>query len=386
MESVLEDVRPARPGVTHASRPGGRTGFLSDVIVELGFIDAEASARAVEEGRVNGKAVTDVLLDAELISEAQLSRATAELHGLDHVDLGTFDVDLDVARLISRSAARRYGAVPIAFEDDGTLLIALADPVDPLAVDDISVMTKSEVYPMVATPSSIDAVIEQLSDAPSGPPPEEEPQFESAHGRPEAEADPQPEPAAEPNPQPEPAAEPGPQPEPPAEAAPDVSPARSNSEMALMRQALADLAARVESFTAAPAAPAAPAEPSVSLEEHDDVLARLQDAERHASDADGALEQLADAERRASAADGALERLEEAERRSKDAEAALAEIRGERDQERLRHQKAEQELCAQIESAKESTRRLEQRLSNVLAVTAEIRAACEKLISAESPS
>ena len=413
MEPVLEDVRPARPGVTHPAQREGRPGFLSDVVVELGLVDAQTAEWAVEQGRVVGQAVPQVLLDAGLVSEDQLSRATAELHGLDHVDLGTFDVDLDVARLITKSAARRYGAVPIAFDDDGTLLIALSDPVDPLAVDDIAVMTKSEVHPMVASPSAIDAVIEKLHDAPSLQPPLEEPRIEPLIGRrPEPEQAATPQPAVSPVPaaMPEPPATPEPPAAPEPEPAPHPAPA-ANDEMAQMRQALADLAARVESFTAPPpetaapagtpepAEPVEPAEPSVSVEEHEGALSRLAEAEQRVNDAGGTLERLAEAERRAESAeaaavaaqrraqesDGAMERLTEAERRADESEAAIAEVRSERDQERLRHQQAEKELQAQLESAREAARRLEQRLSSVLAVTGEIRAACEKLVGPAEP-
>jgi hypothetical protein len=414
MEPVLEGVRPARPGVTSPAQREGRPGFLSDVVVELGLVDAQTAGWAVEQGRVVGQALPQVLLDAGLVSEDQLSRATAELHSLDHVDLGTFDVDLDVARLISKSAARRYGAVPIAFDDDGTLLVALSDPVDPLAVDDIAVMTKSEVHPMVASPSAIDAVVEKLHDAPSLQPPLDEPRIEPLIGRrPEPEQVATPQPVISPEaampqtpapPEPEPSAAVPLRPEP----APPAAPA-ANDEMAQMRQALADLAARVESFTAPPHEPAAPAgtperaepvepaERSVSVEEHEGALTRLAEAEHRVNDAGRTLERLADAERRAESAeaaavaaerraqesDGAMERLTEAERRAEEADAAIAEVRSERDQERLRHQHAEKELRGQLESAREAARRLEQRLSSVLAVTAEIRAACEKLIGPE---
>jgi len=385
MESSVQEVRPARRGITPPSQTEGRSGFLDDVIVELGFTDQQTAEWAVEQGRVVGQAVPDVLLEARILSEDQLSRATAELHGLDYVDLNDFDVEVDVARLISKSAATRYQAVPIAFDDTGTLLVALSDPVDPLAVDDIAVMTKSEVHPMVATKSSIDAVIEQLVDPPTLTPPLEVPRIESVYGRPGPEAPVAPAPTAAPEPAsaPEPAAAPAPATPPPP--APDPA---GGEEMAQMRQALADLAARVESFTAPPAeqqaaeppAPAEPPEPTVSLDEHDGVLNRLAEAERRAGEANGAIDRLAEAERRAGEADDALARVADSERRAKEAEAALAQLRTEHDQQRLRHQQAEQALQAQLESAKEATRRLEQRLSSVLAVTAEIRAACEKLV------
>ena len=118
----------------------------------------------MEQGRVLGQTVGAVLVENRVLSEDQLSRAIAEFHGLDHVDLDAFDVDLNVARLISRQAAQRYRAVPIGFDSEGALIVALADPVDPLAVSDIGVMTKSQVRPMVAAESAIKEIIERLPD------------------------------------------------------------------------------------------------------------------------------------------------------------------------------------------------------------------------------
>jgi hypothetical protein len=152
--------------VTPPSRPGGRQGFLDDVIVELGYARRETVEWAVEHGRHLGGSVGTVLVESGILTEDQLSRAIAELHGLEHVDLAEFEIDLEVARLISRQAARRYHAVPIGFDSEGSLIVALADPVDPLAVSDVAVMTRSEVHPMVAAESPIDAVIAELDDAP----------------------------------------------------------------------------------------------------------------------------------------------------------------------------------------------------------------------------
>ena len=63
-----------------------------------------------------------------MIDAEQVSRATAERYGLDYVDLAVFTVDMSAANLISVEAARRHQALPVAFVDEGTLLLAMADP------------------------------------------------------------------------------------------------------------------------------------------------------------------------------------------------------------------------------------------------------------------
>lgn len=151
-------------GVTPPTNPEGTGGFLSDVIVELGFVDPETVERAVEAAREPGRRVDRILLETGALTEEELARALAERYGIDHVDLDQFEVDMGAARLISRSTALRYRAVPIAFATDGALIVAVADPVDALAISDVEVMTKSETRKAVASGSTIDALAERLPE------------------------------------------------------------------------------------------------------------------------------------------------------------------------------------------------------------------------------
>ena len=140
---------------------GGRSGFLSDVIVELGFASRETVEQAVRAARSPGSTVARVLVELGAISEEQLARATAERYGIDYVDLGGFEVDAAAANLIKPSAARRYRAVPIARVGE-RLLVAMADPADALGVNDIAVMTKLKVRPAVAGRPALEELLEAL--------------------------------------------------------------------------------------------------------------------------------------------------------------------------------------------------------------------------------
>ncbi len=69
---------------------------------------------------------------------------------------------MSAANLVSTPAAKRYQAVPVAFADKRTLLVAMADPSNVLAVDDIAIMTGYEVRVAVAPPEEIAALISRL--------------------------------------------------------------------------------------------------------------------------------------------------------------------------------------------------------------------------------
>src|SRR5215213_5709168 len=151
-------------GITTPSRRGGSGRVLTDVIVDLGFVEREAMDEAVAMAHSAGSAAERVLLSTGALSEAELARAVAERFGLDHLDLQAYRVDPDAAKLVTPAAIKRYQAVPVSFASDRTLLVAMADPANVLAVDDIAVMTGYEVRPAVASPGDIDYVLERLGD------------------------------------------------------------------------------------------------------------------------------------------------------------------------------------------------------------------------------
>src|SRR5919112_1797656 len=151
-------------GITTPSRRGGSGRVLTDIIVDLGFVERAAMDEAIEMATSAGSAAERVLVSTGAITEDQLARAVAERFGLDHLDLQVYRVDPDAAKLVTPAAIKRYQAVPVSFASDRTLLVAMSDPANVLAVDDIAVMTGYEVRPAVASPSDIDVVLERISD------------------------------------------------------------------------------------------------------------------------------------------------------------------------------------------------------------------------------
>jgi type IV pilus assembly protein PilB len=150
-------------GVTAPSRRGGSGRFLTDVLVDLGFVEQQRVDAAVDAARSLGRPPERVLLDHDAISEDQLARAIGERYGLDHLDLTLFPIDMAAANLIESAAAKRYEAVPVAFtEDKRGLVVAMADPANVLAVDDIAMLTRLDVRPAVASREDIATLIARL--------------------------------------------------------------------------------------------------------------------------------------------------------------------------------------------------------------------------------
>ena len=180
--SALAETLP--PGLEPPSSPQGRSGFLADVIVDLGLAERDAVDQASRDARLQGVTLAAVLVDKGVLGEPELARAVAERHGLAMVDLEAFPLDPEAGALVGRATSRRYGVVPVGFAPDGSLMLAMADPGDSLARSDVAVMTKLEVTPVIAPRTQIEAALEQLPE--TGlvrvAPAEQEPEPEAAAG------------------------------------------------------------------------------------------------------------------------------------------------------------------------------------------------------------
>ncbi len=149
-------------GLTPPLHRGHSRGFITDVLVELGYASAEIVGAAVEESRTAGVPPEALLLTHGTISADQLSRATAERYGLEHVDLSVYQVDVAAAALFPVTMARRYKAVPVGYVNSKTLLVAAADPANVLAADDIQIATGLDCHIAVAAEDDIESLLGRL--------------------------------------------------------------------------------------------------------------------------------------------------------------------------------------------------------------------------------
>jgi type IV pilus assembly protein PilB len=155
---------PEPTGLTSPTSYTDERRRLGDVVVELGFADRDVVEAAVAHANDHRGSVGEALVETGAVSSDQLARALAVRNGLDHVDLNVFDVDKGAANLVSAIEARRFRAIPIAFLDSNTILVATSNPANVLGFDDIAITTGYKVRPAVASPEDIEAVISQLSN------------------------------------------------------------------------------------------------------------------------------------------------------------------------------------------------------------------------------
>ena len=151
------------PGLIPPMRRGHSGGFITDAIVDLGYATREQVDQAITQSRAAGRRPEELLTEQGAIDFEQLSRATAERYGLDYVDLALFNVDMGAANLVPAKSARRHQVLPVSFIDESTLLLAMADPTNLLALDDVQMATGLNCAVAVASAGDIEGVITKLS-------------------------------------------------------------------------------------------------------------------------------------------------------------------------------------------------------------------------------
>jgi type IV pilus assembly protein PilB len=142
------------------SKPGR---LIGDVVVDLGFATREKVEEAVEIARAQRKPTGQILVEQGILRHDQLARVVADRYGLDYIDLSVYELDMGAVNLIDMESIRRYQAVPVGFLEDGTLLLAMADPTNVLTVDDIAMLTGRRVRSASASIEDLNILITRLS-------------------------------------------------------------------------------------------------------------------------------------------------------------------------------------------------------------------------------
>jgi len=131
---------------------------LGDVLLDGGLVTPVQLEVALEEQRRLGRALGRVLVDLQILTEGQLVASLAEQIGMRFVDLSDYPVDGSAVSRVPDSVCRRHTALPIGY-DEGKLVVAMADPANVFALDDMRSMAGMEIRPVVATKPDVLAAI-----------------------------------------------------------------------------------------------------------------------------------------------------------------------------------------------------------------------------------
>ena len=147
--------------VSSAPIVGSKPGHLGQVLVNRGVLSEDQLVDALAEQIGTQRALGRVLIDRGLLTEEELVAALAEQMGYEYVDLSQTVPDASAAAMLAPNLARRYQALPIRWEGS-RLVVAMCDPRNVLAVDDIRSRTGKDLTVVVASPAAVASAIARL--------------------------------------------------------------------------------------------------------------------------------------------------------------------------------------------------------------------------------
>ena len=134
---------------------------IGNILVEKNLITPEILEQALVAQKQSGNKLGQVLVDEGFISEDVLVDALAERLGISRISLDSVTIDPDLTKLINSDLASRYQVVPV-LKLGRTLTVAMVDPLDVVAVDELKYVTKMRINRSIASRSDVAAAIEEL--------------------------------------------------------------------------------------------------------------------------------------------------------------------------------------------------------------------------------
>lgn len=132
---------------------------LGDILVESGKITREQLEYAIELQKKRGDKLGKILVDEGMVSENDIIEVLEYQLGVPHVKLDKYFIDPEIARIVPESIARKYNIIPIK-KTDKLLTVAMSDPMNIFAIDEIKLASGLEVQPAIASENDIKAAIE----------------------------------------------------------------------------------------------------------------------------------------------------------------------------------------------------------------------------------
>ena len=134
---------------------------LGEVLRSLGYINDAQLEKALELQKTSHQRIGTVLVNEGMITLQQMAAALADQLGIEYVDLSRIAVPTELARVVPRSVASEYSLVPISADAD-TVVIAMADPTDFFAVEQVRAVSRRRVCVKSALPSEVENAVNLL--------------------------------------------------------------------------------------------------------------------------------------------------------------------------------------------------------------------------------
>ncbi len=127
---------------------------IADALVEDGLLTAQQVESLLEEQKKGGTRLVKLIIEKAYVSEQDLTVSMGRVLNVPSINLARLTVPLEIADLLPRDAAHNYKVVPVS-RLENKLFLAMADPLNVLALDDVKRLTRLEIAPLIASEKAI---------------------------------------------------------------------------------------------------------------------------------------------------------------------------------------------------------------------------------------
>ena len=155
-----EDRDEATNSSVEATRPSRVRVPVGEVLLAAGLVSEEQIEEALGIQQITRERIGTILIERGYLTETQLVRTLADQNNIRFLDLEDHVADRDTARMLPEAFARKACAVAVGWEE-GRLLVAMANPADVFALDDIHSLTGADITPVMAVRTQVEKVIDR---------------------------------------------------------------------------------------------------------------------------------------------------------------------------------------------------------------------------------
>lgn len=134
---------------------------IGDVLLSAGVLDAESLSKALELQKESKGRLGEILVSQGFVTEAQIIHALEMQLGVEFIDLTKAVISPELAQYVPKGLAEKYNAVPVKLQRD-ELYLAMSDPLNFYAVEDIKRSSRKKIIPMIATAGGVTRAIHNL--------------------------------------------------------------------------------------------------------------------------------------------------------------------------------------------------------------------------------
>jgi type IV pilus assembly protein PilB len=134
---------------------------LGEILIRNGIISENQLQRALDFQRHEGGLLGEILVKLGYVNEREIVQALTTQYGFPYLPLESYDINEKAAGIVPENVARQYNAVPLDIMGD-LLTIAMSNPLNERAIEDIELITKRKVQVFISTVTSIQEAINRL--------------------------------------------------------------------------------------------------------------------------------------------------------------------------------------------------------------------------------